>query len=518
MVLQFALVFLGGLLASLAITPLVRRLATRWNLVDRPDDVRKMHARTIALGGGIAVLLAAAIPLLIGLLFDADWREKVLFNEHDVLGLCVGVAILCGVGVLDDAFGLRARQKLAGQIVACLVVMSSGISIGGVTIFGTHVELGLLAWPITLFWLLGCINSVNLIDGADGLATTVGIILTSTAAAMLLMTGNVPEAIVALALVGSLLGFLVFNFPPASIFLGDAGSMTIGLMAGALALHSCVKNAATFALLGPLSLWAVPALDTGIAILRRKLTGRGICTVDRGHLHHCLLRRGYGNRQLLMWVAGLCLITSAGALLSLHYEREWYAVGAVAIVMAILLSTRVFGHAEFRLATHSVKSLGISLVTPVWRTKGAVRESSVRLQGSRQWESLWAMLVEAAETLNLASLKLNVNLPWLHESYHASWRRDDEPTADAQAWRVEIPLNAAGRSMGILKVSGHGEMAPVAQRLAKFSELLDSVEEQLLLLAGEPISEAAPRRPARLPLTAKLPEILGTEAISPQEA
>jgi UDP-GlcNAc:undecaprenyl-phosphate GlcNAc-1-phosphate transferase len=504
--LQLVWLTLAALVCSAVTTPLVRWLALSFGLVDAPDGRRKIHGRAIALGGGVAVLISTAIVMAIALggpLSAMDYTPYRL-----LMGLAAAAIVLCSVGLFDDYFELRARHKLLGQVAASLIVMSSGLVIQSVEIFGQDVQLGLLAWPFTMFWLLGAINSVNLIDGADGLATTVGIILSGTIAIVSWMTGNELSCVLALCLAGSLVGFLIFNFPPASIFLGDAGSMLIGLVTGVLAIAGCLKGPASIAMAAPIAIWAIPAFDCGIAILRRKLTGRSMCTTDRGHLHHCLLRRGVGSRQMLAWVAGLCGFTAAGALLSLQFQNEAIAIASIIIVVGFLVATRMFGHAEFQLVTNSFLNVGVSLFVPGRVGHWAVRKRTVHLQGSRKWEPIWDVLTAAAEQLELTSLKLNMNLPWLHESYHATWHREHTEAAH-DLWHADLPLQMQGKTVGHLRVTGSTRTGPASDWVTKFAELVSSVEGQLDALAEEPVvkpaipTATAPLLPGGLPLTSE---------------
>src|SRR5262249_20696536 len=186
---------------------------------------------------------------------------------------------------------LRGRYKLLGQVFAVGAVLAYGVRVEAVHLFAWRIELGWFAVPFTLFWLLGAINSLNLLDGMDGLLGTVGTIVSLAIAALAAVPGHWAEAAVAATLAGALLGFLRYNWPPATIFLGDAGSMLIGLVIGVLAIRCSLKGTATVALATPMALLIIPIFDTAAAIVRRKLTGRSIYSTDRAHLHHCLLRR-----------------------------------------------------------------------------------------------------------------------------------------------------------------------------------------------------------------------------------
>src|SRR5205807_323940 len=208
-------------------------------------------------------------------------------------GLAAAACVIAAVGVLDDYRGLRGRHKVAGQLLAVGIVMACGVWFRSVSLFGPPTELSWwIAYPLTAFWLLGAINSLNLIDGMDGLLGSVGGIICASLAVMAFLNAQYQASIIAIALAGSLVGFLWYNFPPASIFLGDCGSMLIGLVVGVLAIESSLKGPATVALAVPAALLVIPIFDTSTAILRRTLTGRSIFTTDRGHLHHCLQGRG----------------------------------------------------------------------------------------------------------------------------------------------------------------------------------------------------------------------------------
>ena len=201
------------------ITNFVGLKARAWGFVDRPDGHHKSHDRAVALGGGLAVFLAALITFAVEYLFSSELQE-VFSEQSPYLGglLLAGTGIVI-LGLIDDRFGMAGKYKLLGQIAASLVVIAAGLEIESFTLFGIQVDLGPMSVPFTVFWMLGAINSLNLLDGIDGLATTIGIILCATIATMALIIGQFAVAVVAAVFVGSLVGFLRFNFPPAKIFL-----------------------------------------------------------------------------------------------------------------------------------------------------------------------------------------------------------------------------------------------------------------------------------------------------------
>lgn len=444
------LTMLGALAASWLLTPLVRTAATRLGVVDCPDGQRKLHSRPIPLGGGVAIFLAGTCTLTAIAWLDPAWPGR----EADFLyWLLAAAGVLCVVGLIDDRWRLRGRQKLVGQVIAVGILMGSGLCIDSVQLFAWKLHLGTFAIPFTMFWLLGAINALNLIDGSDGVATTVGIVLSMALVALAMLTGHVADAIVAAALLGALCGFLRYNFPPASIFLGDTGSMLIGLMLGVLAIRSALKGPATVALAAPTALWAIPLFDVCMAILRRKLTGRSIYATDRSHLHHCLQQRGYSGRKTVFFIAFLCACTSVGAFISVYRQSEVMALISAVTVVATLIATRFFGHGEFRLLLGKTVAFVQSLIPSASRTRPKFAQHATHLQGTRQWEGLWQGLLRYADEGEFSSVRLNVSLPALHEEFHASWERNADMEPDRR-WATTLPLRINGETVGSLELTG----------------------------------------------------------------
>ncbi|HID23519.1 MAG TPA: undecaprenyl/decaprenyl-phosphate alpha-N-acetylglucosaminyl 1-phosphate transferase, partial [Planctomycetaceae bacterium] len=354
----------------------------------------------------------------------------------------------------DDRHHLRGRQKLAGQIAAALVLIGSGLVIGESELFGLRWELGPLAVPFTVFWILGAINALNLIDGTDGLATSVGLVLCLAIAGIAILTGHRTEAFLACAMAGALAGFLVYNAPPASIFLGDAGSMLIGLVIGTLALRGSFKGPATAALVAPTAILAIPILDTGMAILRRKLTGRSLYTTDRGHLHHVLQQRGLTGRLTVAAVGTLCGITAIAGVISVYSKNELIAVGVAGAVCGTLIAFRVFGHQECLLLVRRTKAMLVSLLPRRGSAaQGDVVQVETQFQGDHQWTELWQTLTEFAERFELTRVQLSITMPAKFQDYHATWFRRGV-FDDGQTWSSEIPLVVGNLPVGRLKITG----------------------------------------------------------------
>ncbi len=484
---------------SIVLTPIVRSLASRCGLTDKPDQRRKLHSQTIPVAGGIAVLLASMATLGFMLLSGlCPWAEEFYQQASQWLGLAAAAVLIACVGVVDDFGRLRGRHKLLGQIFAIAILISTGLVVKTIRLGNMELDLGMMAIPFTAFFLLGTINSLNLLDGMDGMLSTVAVIVTLAFTGMAVMSGKWTTACVAATMAGALLGFLRYNFPPATVYLGDTGSMLIGLVIGALAIKSSLKGSATVALAAPVAVLAIPILDTMAAILRRKLTGRSIYTTDRGHLHHCLLRQGFSTVKVLICVALFCLIAVAGAYLSLTFNSEWMALVAALFVAVLLARLRWFGHGEMQLIGHRVKGLAASFLQ--FRKSAQPRQSAIRLQGSGAWADPWANLTQAAADMALKSIRLDINAPALHESYHGQWvnRSDDNVEDGAAGWNLAIPLLWRGQTVGRLEVVGGRDDQPVLQKITTLSNLVDDLELTLHKIAddvGAPTEDVVPLGP-----------------------
>jgi UDP-GlcNAc:undecaprenyl-phosphate GlcNAc-1-phosphate transferase len=465
----------------LVLVPPLMWVARRVNLLDVPDGRRKTHTKPVPLIGGLAIFAAICVALAAARFLSADAAEWFRTSAVSLPGLLGAAAVLCLLGLADDRFVLRGRHKLVGQMVAVAMVIFDSGSIQNLDFFGVNVPLGIFSMPFTAFWLLGAINSLNLIDGMDGMIGCVGTVIAAAIALMALWAGNMAAALVALTLLGAIAGFLCFNLPPAKIYMGDCGSMLIGLFVGVLSLHSALKGPTTVMLSVSVALLAVPIFDTTAAIARRTLTGRSIYTTDQGHLHHCLQRSGLSGRRTLVLVSSLCLLTGVGALASLALQRQFLAAVATAAVVGILVVSRLFGYAEFLLLRKRIAAIVVRL--RYGNDKGRTHEVCVRLQGSADWQELWHTFTDAAAQLQLSSIRLDVSVPAIHEDFHARWERLDSAADEAQHWKVEFPLSLRGRSIGRLDIQGMRDEVPVFEKIAILGKIAEDVEQAVALMA-----------------------------------
>ena len=292
-----------ALLAALTLTPLCRDIFLHFGIVDLPDRKRKFHTKPVPRVGGIAVFAAYLLAFLVLLLSPLSGGAIVGGHVSVIWSLLPPVVLVFLIGLVDDLAGLKPWQKLAGQIAAAIWVFAEGARIGSVSGWPVHFWVSAV---LTVLWLVACANAINLIDGLDGLATGVGLFGAVTIFIAALLQGNFQLALATVPLVGALIGFLVYNFSPASIFLGDCGSLTIGFLLGCFGVVWGQKSTTVLGMIAPAMALAIPILDTSLAIVRRLLRRQPIFSPDRGHIHHRLLDRGLTPRRAVLLIYAAC--------------------------------------------------------------------------------------------------------------------------------------------------------------------------------------------------------------------
>ncbi len=328
--------FAVAMLIALLMTPLVKRFAFWVGAVDAPNH-RKVHSRIMPRLGGLAIFIAfVAAYFVVSPAMDA-------LKSDVVFGLLVGGAIVVVIGALDDRFDLSPKLKLLGQILAASVVVYSGVVIDLVNVpFGDGViSLEWLAVPLTIFWIVGVTNAINLIDGLDGLSAGVSGIATCTILVLALMMGNVTVVLLCAVLLGSIGGFLFYNFHPAKIFMGDSGALFLGFTLATLSVLG-FKQATVVSLLVPIMILGVPLSDTFFAIMRRWVNNLPISVADKSHLHHCLLQLGFSHRTTVLIIYGISLVFGTSAVL-LSYMSQQQTLWGTVLLVTVLLCILVLG-------------------------------------------------------------------------------------------------------------------------------------------------------------------------------
>lgn len=330
--------FVAAAVLSFILTPLVRRVAIRFDAVDKPDQ-RRINVVPIPRGGGVAVALSFIVVAVVLVAANNALRffpDPVAFDVGRVVALLLGGAVAAAFGVLDDYFDLRARWQFAGQLGLAAIAIGFGIVIVRVNNpFGPdNISLDQpFAVGFTALWIIGMINSINFIDGLDGLSSGVTLIAALTLGTLSLTLQVAPQPFVAVlcfALAGALLGFLRWNFQPASVFIGTSGVMFVGYTLAILSILGTAKVAVALLVLG------VPIIDAFWIIVRRLVQGRSPFSPDRGHLHHRLLDVGLSHRQTVVLIYAVCIVLG---LLSLFLSgaNQFLAFVGVFVLIGLLL-------------------------------------------------------------------------------------------------------------------------------------------------------------------------------------
>ncbi|MFJ7977683.1 glycosyltransferase family 4 protein [Peribacillus sp. NPDC096379] len=314
--------------ASIIITPLVKKFAIKIGATDKPN-YRKVHQKVMPRLGGLAIY----ISFLIGWVFLRPNDDLT----NITIPLLIGGFIIIITGFFDDLFELSAKIKFMAQIVAAGVVVIGGVQVDYINLpFGGELHFGILAIPLTILWVVGITNAINLIDGLDGLAAGVSSIALITISGMAILKGDLFVMSMALILLGSTLGFLFYNFHPAKIFMGDTGALFLGYMIAVLSLMG-FKNITMISLIVPVIILGVPISDTFFAIIRRIKHKKPLSAPDKSHLHHCLLEVGFSHRQTVLLIYAMAACCGLSAFI-FSMATSW---GAIFMGIILLLAVEV---------------------------------------------------------------------------------------------------------------------------------------------------------------------------------
>lgn len=322
-------------LVSYTTTPPVRLLAFRIGAIDIPTDARRMHKKPIPRIGGLAIFAGFLVATLV-------------FCEpsSQLFAIWIGGGILVILGILDDIFRLPALIKLVVQLCVAGIAVSFGILIEHITLFGAHIEFGYFSIPITILWIVGLSNAINLIDGLDGLSCGVSAITSISIFIVMLITGDYTAALITAILTGSCLGFLPYNKNPAKIFMGDTGALFLGYTLSIISVQGLFKLHTMLSFLVPLSIFALPIIDTLVAIIRRVLHGQSPFHPDRGHFHHKLVDMGFTHKEAvkilyaISGIMGLVAATYTEAMFQESVTRIWKTV--ILLIAALLILLLIF--------------------------------------------------------------------------------------------------------------------------------------------------------------------------------
>lgn len=327
------------IICSFLLTPLVIKFANKFGYVDIPKDNRRVHEKPMPRIGGIAIIMAMFVGFIVYYLFTKGISSISLNSSFT--GYIIGAMIIFFMGILDDMYDLRARNKFLFQLLAAIVVCSFGIIINTAKIPFIHtdlIDLGIFSIPITLLWIIGITNSVNLIDGLDGLAAGISSISSLALLIIFVTTSASLEAIVITAVMfGATIGFLPYNFNPAKTFMGDVGSNFLGYTLAVVSILGLAKGYTLIAIVAPLLILGVPIFDTLFAMVRRFLAGKPLLSPDGAHIHHRLLKSGFNQKQAVIILYSITSILCIIAVLIISADFYKFILLMLAGVSFVIL-------------------------------------------------------------------------------------------------------------------------------------------------------------------------------------
>ena len=473
-----ALLGFAALIFSLILTPLFRNLFNHFGFVDHPDSDRKIHSAPIPRAGGTAIACSYVLALVL---------VQVGFGMPDarlalVWKVLPAASVMFAVGLIDDLWGLKPWQKLLGQFAACAIACYGGVLV--VDIVGRH---GVAWWtvPVTIFWLMAASNAFNLLDGMDGLAGGAGLFATLTIFIAALLQGDgAPLALATIPLAGCLLGFLRYNFAPASVFLGDSGSLVIGFVLGCFGAMWSQKSATLIGMMAPVMALSIPLLDVTLAIVRRMLRRQPIFMADRGHIHHRLLDRGMSPRRAVLILYGICTLAAVFSLLYSQFHNNQVASVIVLLFCAVIwMGLQYLGYAEF---TAAGRLLFRGDLQRAYRVQLELHSFDQALAAARSAAHCGTLVRNAALQFGLRVTSYHM----LGETFTAV------VSADRRRWLVHVPLDG-GDFVELERVYGNDQCSAAPDgpfldaicdglrvRLAEIVGVGDAVRERSAAYSG----------------------------------
>lgn len=467
---SYVTLFTLSFLTALLITPLVRRKATEWGAIAIPDNGRHIHARPTPRLGGVAIYIAFLTALLCVPFLGNMVSDIFRANLPNVLTLLVPATLIFLFGIYDDFRGASAPQKVVVQTIAAAMIFAGGFRIEYLSSpFGDTWHLPVwLSFAVTVLWVVGLTNAFNLIDGIDGLAAGASVFALISILVFSVAQRNPEISQLAVVLIGAVLGFLRFNFNPATIFLGDSGSLFLGFMAAALSLAGSQKGSTIVAIAIPLVSFGLPVTEVGVSLVRRFLSGQPLLAGDRGHIHHRLLQQGLSQRQAAILLYAVCGLFSLFGIMLLNPKRELAALIFFVLGVGIVFGVQRLRYAEFSELGNQIRR-GVTRRRRTLAVNVRVRRTSEHLRRVETATQLFGTLEMMLETDEFDRAELEVKSNWFlpspfdntDETHRVVWawkRHDLQPdeiyysdpdlsdssnspnSMDGQQWILTVPL------------------------------------------------------------------------------
>jgi len=479
----YLIVYLGSTLLALVTTPIVIRIARRLDIVDTPG-IRKVHSKPVPRIGGVAIfvsMMALIIPVL--LLPNVIGQSFRLIRLKIITLLCAGGFVFL-VGLIDDIKGLRVRAKLLAQLIAAIVVCGVGIRINTIVLTDSLViDLGWFSWLITILWIVGITNAINFADGLDGLAAGICAATCGVIVILTLCFGPPVMTVIMLCLLGSLSGFLFFNFNPAKIFMGDSGSLFLGFTIASSSVLCASKTETVVGLALPVLALGIPILDTLLSMLRRFLERRSMFSPDFGHFHHRLLALGFRQRHAVIAAYLITLLAAGGGMFMLLTRNAQTVIVFVCILLLLVLAFRVVGSVRLQDTI-----AGLKRKHTIFHQKKQEIENfeniELHFREARIFEQWWQAVCFAADKMDfIRSLLPLTNRDGTRRVL--AWEKTGESIGADDIVKMTLPIRdrRTGSALNLeVQVHANSSLESAGRRVTLFGRLLE--EYSIANLAG----------------------------------
>ncbi|MBN2316082.1 MAG: undecaprenyl/decaprenyl-phosphate alpha-N-acetylglucosaminyl 1-phosphate transferase, partial [Sedimentisphaerales bacterium] len=467
-------VYLGSSVLAILATAIVIRIARRFHIVDIPG-VRKVHSEPVPRIGGVAIFVSMIGLVIPVFLLPNDIGETFRLVQSQILTLLGAAGFMFLVGLVDDIKGLRVRTKFYAQLISAMVICSVGMRIESIPVTASlTIHFGWFSWIFTIVWIIGITNAINLSDGLDGLAAGISAIACGVIAVLAIYNSDTIMAILMLALLGSLTGFLLFNFEPAKTFMGDSGSMFLGFTIASASVLSATKTETIVGLALPILALGIPIFDTLFSMLRRFLERRSMFSPDRSHFHHRLLALGLHQRHVVLTAYLITLLAAGLGMFMLVTRNSQTIVIFICTLLLLVLVFRVVGSIRLRDMIAELKRKH-TITSQKKQELEAYENIELHFRQVEKFDEWWQAICFAAGEMDFASSSLR-----LVERSGAEkiliWKKDNEVRQEDELVRMIVPVRdrRANSSLNIeVQVYANGSLESVGRRLTLFSRLIE---------------------------------------------
>jgi UDP-GlcNAc:undecaprenyl-phosphate GlcNAc-1-phosphate transferase len=466
--------FCGSVFVALVVTPIVIRLARRVQAIDLPG-VRSVHERPTPRIGGVAIFLAAMSLIVCVLFLDNSIGQAFREKQLKLASLLCTATFIFLIGLVDDVRGVPARFKFLAELVAACVLCGAGIQIKAIGISeGWVLPLGLFSIPLTLLWIVGITNAVNLSDGLDGLAAGVSAVACAVIAIFAIHSVNRVMAVIMLTMLGSLSGFLFFNFSPAKIFMGDCGSLFLGYMIASASVLCHANSSALVGLALPVLALGIPIFDTFFSMLRRFLERRSLFAPDRSHFHHLLIDMGLTQRHAVLTIYGATFLAAGLGLFMMVRDDLGSLVVFGCILLLVILLFRGVGAVRFSEAMLRLQQ-NHAITRQQKHERKTFEQLQLRFRRTREFPEWWQAICEAAKALDFASVSLTVK-GGNGKTGRSVWRGSEISTDPSPLMKIKMPavdVETTGSLEFEIVVKVNGSLESASHRATLFNRLID---------------------------------------------